>query len=445
VFLRLIGLAALFAVSSAAASAAPSMAQMKSKCALGDVQPAADEIADRAMPLKVDGVQTVTPKQAKCLLDNFGKDITVIAAMNNDMNLPGAHLLPSAGSGSNDPMVQTNVAAAIDKLTAGDKSRPLLIYCHHYACQLSYHGVARAVDAGYSSVFWLRDGIKGWADAGYEQEDVFKEQKAARAREEAAEAQDDYLAEVADCDKYRMDEDADDYALLAVQVSVAELPKDWAEYRAKAQKERRQCLEYVQREFAVEQNLKTDIAARLARSDGEVAAVYERARNEAEANPLKYFGSWISDKDLQENKATLQKARNYKSLQQLCGTFDFSMPPPDNRVMNARRAQRTSYGQCITQWRDNDDNFISDTFFESDIEKVAATERFKCSRMKSPNCIPDSQWNAYARVVNEDNLKIIKRAVALYQVKYDLNDEIDRLNKWADDVNAMVQAYNASQ
>jgi len=443
VLLRLIAFAALFAVSSVA-SAAPSMAQMKSRCSLGDVQAGPDEIADRAMPLKIEGVQTVTPKQAKCLLDSFGKDIAVIAAMNNDMNLPGAHLVPNAGSGSNDPMVQTNVAAAIDKLTGGDKSKPLLIYCHHYACQLSRNGAIRAVDAGYTSVFWLRDGINGWADAGYEQEDMFKEQKAARAREVAAEAQDRYQSELAQCDKFYLDEDAGDYALLAVQVSVAELPGKWAEYRAKGQKDRRQCLEYVQRSFAERAGMKADIASRLARSDSEVAALYERARNEAETNPLKHFGPWIDAKDLQENSAILQKARGYRGVQQVCGSFDFSLPPVDNRIMAARRAQRKSYWDCLERWRDDDSNYITDIHFESDIEKVAATERFKCSRMKGPNCIPDSQWNAYARVVNEDNLKIVKRAAALHSQKYSLNDELRRLNKWAEDLNNAVDAYNAS-
>ena len=47
-----------------------------------------------------------------------------------------------------------------------EKAKPLVFYCGGTACRASDTAAERAVGAGYTNVNVMRDGIKGWANAG---------------------------------------------------------------------------------------------------------------------------------------------------------------------------------------------------------------------------------------------------------------------------------------
>jgi rhodanese-related sulfurtransferase len=47
-----------------------------------------------------------------------------------------------------------------------DKAQPLVFYCGGIKCRASDAAAQRAISAGYAKVSVMRDGIKGWVDAG---------------------------------------------------------------------------------------------------------------------------------------------------------------------------------------------------------------------------------------------------------------------------------------
>jgi rhodanese-related sulfurtransferase len=47
-----------------------------------------------------------------------------------------------------------------------DKAQPLVFYCGGTQCRASDAAAQRAISAGYAKVSVMRDGIKGWVDAG---------------------------------------------------------------------------------------------------------------------------------------------------------------------------------------------------------------------------------------------------------------------------------------
>ena len=48
----------------------------------------------------------------------------------------------------------------------GDKAQPLVFYCGGTKCRASDKAASRAITAGYAKVSVMREGIRGWADAG---------------------------------------------------------------------------------------------------------------------------------------------------------------------------------------------------------------------------------------------------------------------------------------
>jgi rhodanese-related sulfurtransferase len=116
-------------------------------------------------PLQLPGATTVSSDEAECILNAFGEQVLVLSGM-NDGNawMPMARDFRWAAAGEDTPALTTRFETEMTKLTGGDKDRPLIVYCHHESCFLSYNVAWRAVKAGYKSVYWLRPGILDWDD-----------------------------------------------------------------------------------------------------------------------------------------------------------------------------------------------------------------------------------------------------------------------------------------
>lgn len=115
-------------------------------------------------PGTVSGGTRVSSRQAACLMEAYGKDIMVIGVIKDDVGLPESIKFPFIGySGTFDDQYQ-DVTKDIVKIS---QSKPILVYCHSPKCYLSYNAVIRLRKEGASKVFWLRDGINGWRNAGY--------------------------------------------------------------------------------------------------------------------------------------------------------------------------------------------------------------------------------------------------------------------------------------
>ena len=79
-------------------------------------------------------------------------------------SLPGAVWMPNAGAEPLTPEQGAAFLARVAELTGGDKSRPIVTFCHP-DCWGSWNAGKRLVLAGYARVHWFPSGIEGWQDA----------------------------------------------------------------------------------------------------------------------------------------------------------------------------------------------------------------------------------------------------------------------------------------
>lgn len=85
--------------------------------------------------------------------------------------IPGSVWLPGVGNGEIAPAIDEWYRARLAALTSGDRSKPVVIFCHP-DCWGSWNAAKRAILYGHSSVFWYEEGIEGWQDAGHPTEVV---------------------------------------------------------------------------------------------------------------------------------------------------------------------------------------------------------------------------------------------------------------------------------
>ena len=80
-------------------------------------------------------------------------------------SIPGSVWLPDTGYQALDPARLAYFLDALDALTSGDRSRPLLFFCKT-DCWMSWNAAKRALEYGFSRVFWYPGGTDGWEAAG---------------------------------------------------------------------------------------------------------------------------------------------------------------------------------------------------------------------------------------------------------------------------------------
>lgn len=80
-------------------------------------------------------------------------------------NIPNSLWLANCGNGALDQQwtayCETNLAQA----TAGNLAHPIVFYCRS-DCWLGWNAIKRAHALGYNNLYWLRDGIDAWEQAG---------------------------------------------------------------------------------------------------------------------------------------------------------------------------------------------------------------------------------------------------------------------------------------
>ena len=80
-------------------------------------------------------------------------------------NIAGTVWLANTGFGALSPEAEAYFKGNLERLTQGDRSRPVLIYCLA-DCWMSWNAAKRAVSYGYSQVYWYPEGTDGWAFEG---------------------------------------------------------------------------------------------------------------------------------------------------------------------------------------------------------------------------------------------------------------------------------------
>ncbi|WP_421905770.1 rhodanese-like domain-containing protein [Mameliella sp.] len=121
----------------------------------------------------------ITPDQARKLLANGAVALDVFAAQQSRfdelegtwlvseqrLSLPGAVWLPEVGRGRLSEIMQRYLTNNLVRITAGDRDRPLIVYCVA-DCWMSWNAAQRIAGLGYSRVYWFRLGTDGWLDIG---------------------------------------------------------------------------------------------------------------------------------------------------------------------------------------------------------------------------------------------------------------------------------------
>ena len=120
-------------------------------------------------PLSIPGGRVIRTLELKGLLEQH-KDVVVVDVLDGRtrQSVPGAHWLSGAGAPTFYAAETTRFAAVLEKLTGGDKARPVVFLCLNSECWLSYNAALRATEAGYKDVLWYRGGTDAWKGASLE-------------------------------------------------------------------------------------------------------------------------------------------------------------------------------------------------------------------------------------------------------------------------------------
>jgi PQQ-dependent catabolism-associated CXXCW motif protein len=138
---------------------------------------------NKPVPKTLSGVKAVIDAEAaKKLLDTgTAVFIDVHPRAPKPLNLPattiwrepqhrsirGAVWLPNVGFGQLSGPVQTYFATELERLSGGDKSKPLVMFCLR-DCWMSWNAAKRAMSLGYTSMYWFSEGTDAWEEAGYD-------------------------------------------------------------------------------------------------------------------------------------------------------------------------------------------------------------------------------------------------------------------------------------
>lgn len=77
-------------------------------------------------------------------------------------HLPGSTWLPNVGYGRLDGRMDRYFRHNLERLTGGDRNRPVVMYCV-VDCWMSWNAIQRAAGYGYRKLYWFPGGTDEWA------------------------------------------------------------------------------------------------------------------------------------------------------------------------------------------------------------------------------------------------------------------------------------------
>ena len=75
--------------------------------------------------------------------------------------IPGSIWLPNVGYGAIADVTADYFRRGLGKATGGDKTHPIVLFCLE-DCWMSWNAAKRALEWGYTDVYWMPDGTDGW-------------------------------------------------------------------------------------------------------------------------------------------------------------------------------------------------------------------------------------------------------------------------------------------
>jgi PQQ-dependent catabolism-associated CXXCW motif protein len=115
-------------------------------------------------PLEIPGAKVVTTRELITMLASQTPPV-VVATFGAQKTVAGGMVMDGAGEERLLGPDKDKFAAALAGLTANEKSRPIVFYCHGSKCWLSYNATLHALELGYANVFWYRGGRDAWKEA----------------------------------------------------------------------------------------------------------------------------------------------------------------------------------------------------------------------------------------------------------------------------------------
>jgi PQQ-dependent catabolism-associated CXXCW motif protein len=85
--------------------------------------------------------------------------------------IPGAIWLPNVGYGAIADVTAEYFRKGLAAATGNDSAAPVVIFCLA-DCWMSWNAGKRAIEWGYTSVYWLPEGVDGWSAQTYPVERV---------------------------------------------------------------------------------------------------------------------------------------------------------------------------------------------------------------------------------------------------------------------------------
>jgi len=76
-------------------------------------------------------------------------------------SIPGALWLPNVGYGAIADITADYFRRGLDQVTNGREDAPVVLFCLE-DCWMSWNAARRAIEWGYTSVYWLPEGTDGW-------------------------------------------------------------------------------------------------------------------------------------------------------------------------------------------------------------------------------------------------------------------------------------------
>ncbi len=117
-------------------------------------------------PVAIPGANLVTTENLVSAISG-GVQMVLIDVLGAEYTLPGAFTTAGlAYAGHFNDRTQQQAAVWLGQVTGGQRDMPIVIFCSDPMCWLSYNGVLRTVNAGYTNVYWYRGGLQAWQMAG---------------------------------------------------------------------------------------------------------------------------------------------------------------------------------------------------------------------------------------------------------------------------------------
>jgi len=127
-------------------------------------------------PDAIDGVQTISTAELKAALTASPAPV-IIDVINSEYrasrfietkphnSVPGAYWLPNTGRGTLDQHWYDYLIQNAVRLTRNKQDYPVVVMCKS-DCWLSWNAARRLQDAGFTNLYWYKNGIDSWQNAG---------------------------------------------------------------------------------------------------------------------------------------------------------------------------------------------------------------------------------------------------------------------------------------